>query len=327
MMEMEKRKNHMTDVLDRISRIGIVPVIKIEDLADAAPLAKALCEGGLPLGEVTFRTDLAKDAMILMKKERPDMLLGAGTVLTKKQVDDAIEAGAEFIVSPGLNPEIVAYCLERQIPIVPGTANPSDIETALSFGLDTVKFFPAEQLGGVKMIKALAGPYVNVKFMPTGGVKESNICEYLAYDKIIACGGTWMIDQKLIKEKNFDQIRELTRSAVKTMLGLKLDHVGINASEDALQTAKEFADLLNEDIKEGNSSVFAADSVEVMKKPKGSKGHIAYSCNSVERAVRYFESRGYRFLEDTARYDAKGKLSTIYFDLEIDGFMIHLKKR
>ena len=220
----------MDAILEKISRIGIVPVIKIDRIEDAEPLAKALCEGGLPVAEVTFRTEHAKQAMQIINEKFPDMILGAGTVLTTKQVDDAIEAGAKFIVSPGLNPEIVRYCQSKNVMILPGCANASDIEAALSFGLTTVKFFPAEPLGGLKMIKALAAPYVNVNFMPTGGVKENNICDYLAYDRIVACGGTWMIDSKLIANGEFDKIKELTQNAVKTMLGLKLDHVGINAT-------------------------------------------------------------------------------------------------
>lgn len=318
----------MSNVLEQISKIGIVPVIKVDNLEDAAPLAKALCEGGLPVAEVTFRTALAKEAMILMKKECPQMLLGAGTVLTKSQVDDALEAGAEFIVSPGLNPEVVRYCLEKGVTIVPGTANPSDIERALSLGLTTVKFFPAEPLGGLKMIKALAAPYVNVNFMPTGGIKENNVCEYLAYDRIVACGGTWMIDAKLIAEKQFDKIRELTQSAVKTMLGLKLEHVGINATEATMEDiANQFSELLNEETLIGNSSCFGGSTVEVMKNGRGERGHLCYSCNNVERAVRYFESRGYKFIEESKSYDAKGKLKLVYFDLEIGGFTIHLIQR
>lgn len=176
----------MDAVLEKISRIGIVPVIRIDRPEDAEPLARALCEGGLPAAEVTFRTAHAKKAMQIIHEQFPQMILGAGTVLTKQQVDDAMEAGAQFIVSPGLNPEIVRYCQQKGILILPGTANASDIETALSLGLTTVKFFPAEPLGGLKMIKALAAPYVNVSFMPTGGIKESNVCEYLAYDRIVA---------------------------------------------------------------------------------------------------------------------------------------------
>ncbi|MFR5600114.1 MAG: bifunctional 4-hydroxy-2-oxoglutarate aldolase/2-dehydro-3-deoxy-phosphogluconate aldolase, partial [Holdemania filiformis] len=248
-------------------------------------------------------------------------------VLTTKQVDDAIEAGAKFIVSPGLNPEIVRYCQSKNIMILPGCANASDIEAALSFGLTTVKFFPAEPLGGLKMIKALAAPYVNVNFMPTGGVKENNICDYLAYDRIVACGGTWMIDSKLIANGEFDKIKELTQNAVKTMLGLKLDHVGINATPSTSEgIANEMAGLLQCDVRATSKSFFAGETVEVMNENgRGTHGHICYTVNSVDRAVRYFEARGYKFVEETKQFDAKGHLKFAYFEGEIGGFAIHLK--
>ena len=229
----------MTDILKKIHGIGIVPVIALENVEDAAPLAQALCNGGLPVAEVTYRTACAHDAMIEMKKACPQMLVGAGTVLTKEQVDSALDAGAEFIVSPGLNPEIVRYCQEKNVPILPGTANASDIEVALSLGLTAVKFFPAEPLGGIKMISALAAPYTQMKFMPTGGVSPKNMKDYLSNPKIIACGGTWMIDKKAMQEKNFAKIEELTRQAVREMLEIKIKHIGINVpTAEAKATAE-----------------------------------------------------------------------------------------
>ncbi len=317
----------MDAILEKISRIGIVPVIKIDRIEDAEPLARALCEGGLPVAEVTFRTEHARQAMQIINEKFPEMILGAGTVLTTKQVDDAIEAGAKFIVSPGLNPEIVRYCQSKNIMILPGCANASDIEAALSFGLTTVKFFPAEPLGGLKMIKALAAPYVNVNFMPTGGIKENNICEYLAYDRIVACGGTWMIDSKLIANGEFDKIKELTQNAVKTMLGLKLDHVGINATPSTSEgIANEMAGLLQCDVRAKYKSFFAGEPVYLMNENgRGTHGHICYTVNSVDRAVRYFEARGYKFVEETKQFDARGHLKFAYFEGEIGGFAIHLK--
>ena len=317
----------MDKVLEQLSRIGIVPVIKIDRVEDAEPLAKALCEGGLPAAEVTFRTEHAKKAMQIINEKFPQMILGAGTVLTKQQVDDAIEAGAKFIVSPGLNPETVRYCQEKNILVLPGCANASDIELALSLGLKTVKFFPAEPLGGLKMIKALAAPYVNMTFMPTGGVKENNVCEYLAYDRIVACGGTWMIDSKLIAEGRFDKIKELTQNAVKTMLGLKLHHVGINATPSTSEgIAKEFGALLQTELTPTSKSYFAGDTIEVMNENgRGTHGHICYNVNSVDRAVRYFEALGYEFAEETMKYDAKGRITFAYFKNEIGGFAIHLR--
>lgn len=204
----------MNEVLERIQNIGIVPVVVLNDAKDAAPLAQALCEGGLPCAEVTFRTDAAEESIRVMSEQFPDMLVGAGTVLTTDQVDRAVAAGAKFIVSPGLNPKVVKYCVEKGILITPGCTNPSDIEQALEYGLKVVKFFPAEPAGGLKMIKAMAAPYVGVKFMPTGGINQNNVKDYLAYDRILACGGSWMVKGSLVDAGEFDKIRELAKEAV-----------------------------------------------------------------------------------------------------------------
>lgn len=204
----------MVKVLEEIQKIGIVPVVVLEDVKDAKPLAKALCEGGLPCAEITFRTDAAEEAIRVMSQEFPDMLIGAGTVLTTEQVDRAVAAGAKFIVSPGLNPKVVKYCVDKGILMTPGCSTASDIEQALEFGLDVVKFFPAEPAGGLNMIKALAAPYVGVKFMPTGGINATNVKDYLKYNRILACGGSWMVKGDLIKTGDFARITELTREAV-----------------------------------------------------------------------------------------------------------------
>ena len=204
----------MNPVLEQIQKTGIIPVVVLDDAKDAEPLAKALCEGGLPCAEVTFRTEAAEECIRIMSEKFPEMLVGAGTVLTTEQVDRAVAAGAKFIVSPGLNPRIVKYCVEKGIVITPGCANASDMEQALENGLEVVKFFPAEPAGGLNMIKALAAPYVGLKFMPTGGISPKNVRDYLAYNRIIACGGSWMVKNDLVEAGKFDEIRELTAEAV-----------------------------------------------------------------------------------------------------------------
>ena len=204
----------MNEVLNKLHELGIVPVVVIDDAKDAIPLAKALIEGGLPCAEVTFRTAAAADAIKAIADNFPEMLVGAGTVLTTEQVDRAVAAGAKFIVSPGTNPKVVKYCVEKNIPITPGTCNPSDVEQALECGVNIVKFFPAEPAGGLKYIKAIAAPYVDVKFMPTGGINATNVRDYLAYNKIWACGGSWMVKGDLIKAGDFEKIKELTAEAV-----------------------------------------------------------------------------------------------------------------
>lgn len=204
----------MSNVAEIIQTMGVVPVVVLNDAKDAAPLAKALCEGGLPCAEVTFRTDAAEESIAIMTKEYPEMFVGAGTVLTTEQVDRAVAAGAKFIVSPGFDPEIVDYCLDRKIPVFPGCVTPSEVAQAVKRGLKIVKFFPAEQFGGLATIKALAAPYTGLKFMPTGGVSAKNLEDYLNYDRIIACGGSWMVKGDLVKAGEFDKIRELTEEAV-----------------------------------------------------------------------------------------------------------------
>lgn len=210
----------MISIYEKIQEIGIVPVVKIDDVSKAGPLADALIAGNIPCAEVTFRTYAAKEAIIAMRNAFPDMLIGAGTVLTCEQVDQAIEAGAQFIVAPGFNPKTVAYCIERNIPIIPGVATASDIEAALSYGLTVLKFFPAEVNGGIKAIQALSGPYSNVRFMPTGGINIENIPSYLTDKNVIACGGTWMVNEKLINTNNFDEITRLSRETVELIHSL-----------------------------------------------------------------------------------------------------------
>lgn len=317
----------MNEILEKISDIGIVPVVVINDAKDAVPLAKALMDGGLPCAEVTFRTAAAEQAIKEMSKAFPEMLIGAGTVLTIEQADRAIAAGAKFLVSPGLNEKVVRHCIEKGYPITPGTSNPSDVEAALQLGLDAVKFFPAEAAGGVAMIKAMSAPYTSVKFMPTGGINAKNINEYLSFDKIFACGGSWMVKSDMIAAGDFDGIRKLTEQAVHTMLGFELAHVGINteSAETAESAAKKFDDLFGFATKDGNKSIFADRYVEVMKMNfYGAKGHIGIATNSVPRAVRYLKSKGVAFNEASFAYDAKGKLKLAYLQDEIAGFAVHL---
>ena len=205
----------MSTVIEKISAFGIIPVVVLEDAKDAAPLAKALVEGGLSCAEVTFRTDTAEESIKILTSEYPDMFVGAGTVLTIEQVDRAVAAGAKFIVSPGFDPEIVDYCLSKEISVFPGCITPSEVAQAVKRGLKAVKFFPAEQFGGVAAIKAIAAPYVGVKFMPTGGINAKNLESYLRCDKIVACGGSWMVKGDLIKEGKFNEIKAMTEEAVK----------------------------------------------------------------------------------------------------------------
>ena len=310
----------MNKVLEEFSKIGIIPVIALDNVEDAAPLAKALCDGGLPCAEVTFRTAAAEESIRIMSEQFPEMLVGAGTVLTTEQVDRAVNAGAKFIVSPGLNPKVVKYCVEKGIPVTPGCSNPSDVEVAIELGLDVVKFFPAEAAGGLSMIKSMAAPYTKMKFMPTGGINA----------KIIACGGSWMVNKDMIAAKDWDGITALTKEAVSTMLGFKLLHVGVNnASEEvaAAESAK-FATLLGENVKVGNSSMFVGSLIEMMKNPgRGTNGHICIQTNYLDRAIYHLEKRGFVFDESSFKYNDKGELTVAYLKDEIAGFAVHFNQK
>jgi 2-dehydro-3-deoxyphosphogluconate aldolase/(4S)-4-hydroxy-2-oxoglutarate aldolase len=318
----------MHAVLEELGNIGIVPVIKIDDAANAVPLAKALIAGGIPCAEITFRTSAAEESIRRINEEVPEILLGAGTVLSIAQVDRAVAAGAKFIVSPGLNPRVVAHCLEKGIPITPGCSNCSDIELALESGLEVVKFFPAEQAGGLDYIKALAGPYSKLKFIPTGGINTGNLAEYLGYEKILACGGSWMVDADLINAGKFDTITALCREAVAKALSFTVAHIGINENSEkgALEAAKMFETLFGFIPRPIGISVFAGNNIEISYSTfPGTHGHIGIGvAGRVERAVYHLERRGFNFDHKNARRNENGSLFVIYFTTEIAGFAIHL---
>ena len=319
----------MTELLQKIHDIGIVPVIAIDDASKAVPLAKALVAGGLPAAEVTFRTEAAEDAIKAIVAEVPDMIVGAGTVLTKDQADRAIAAGVSFIVSPGFNPEITRYVLDKGVCMLPGTAPAGEMEQAMALGLEAVTFFPAEQNGGIEKIKALAGPYKTLKWMPTGGVNTGNLANYMSFHQILACGGTWMVKKDLIENEKWDEITSICKAAVKNMLVIELRHIGINSAseEEAESTAKLLCTLFDLEYKPGNKSIFAGTPFEVMKfNGAGTNGHIAIAVNDVDRAVYHFGLNGAAFDESTRQTDEKGT-KFIYLKGEFGGFAIHLIRK
>ena len=292
----------MTDLIKKISLYGIVPVIQIEDLEDAIPLAKALCQGGLPVAEVTFRTPCAAEAIKLMKQAYPDMLIGAGTVLNPAQVDQAIAAGSEFIVSPGFNPTTVQYCLDKNIPIIPGTSTPSDMEKAIGMGLDLVKFFPAEASGGLKAIKAMSAPYNQLTFMPTGGINLNNLHDYLSFDKIVACGGSWMVTPELLNSKDFDTIEEYTRQAVQHMLDIQLDHVEL-ASDNKLQYQLS-KNILDTVFKEQNQQI-------IVSNDKSTLTTFVLTTSNIDRLIHFLSERGLKFDDSSIKKNTEGKMISI----------------
>lgn len=316
----------MHETIRTLGLYGIIPVVAIDRAADAVPLARALEDGGLHCIEITFRTAAAADAIAAIARDCPGMLAGAGTVLTVEQAKLAKASGARFIVSPGLNRKVVEYCLTEGIPVTPGVATPSDVETALDLGLEVVKFFPAEAAGGVKYLNALSAPYRSVRFIPTGGIDEANLLSYLRLPRVVACGGSWMVKPELINGGKFDEIRTLTTKAVATMLGFELRHVGVNCTDqkEASGAAALAASLFTMPIRQGASSEFVGNGLEFLYTPgRGKHGHLAITTHFIERAIAYFERRGIHSIPES-RVEKDGRLHVIYLDVDLAGFSVHL---
>ena len=319
-----------SEIYAKIKNYGILPVIKIEDADKAVPLAEALALGGLNTAEVTFRTDCAAQAIKNISGAFPNMLIAAGTVLNIEQVKSAVDSGAKVIVTPGFNDKVVSYCVENKILIIPGCAKPSDIEKALDMDINVVKFFPAEASGGIEMIKALSAPYSQVKFVPTGGINENNLADYLALKSVIACGGSFMVKEEYINSGEFDKIRELTANAVQKMLGFALAHVVINCenAEQAERDSGKIESIFGLKKKDEGTYIANADILHFPKsKSYGRGGQIAICSNSLDRAVFYLKEAGRQFIEESARFDDNGKLSSIYLDNIIGGFALKLVRK
>lgn len=317
------------EILQKVYEGGVLPVIAINDVETAVPLAKACKEAGLTAIEITFRTECAAQALKAIKTAYPEMLLGAGTVLTPETVDEAIACGVDFIVTPGFNPDVVKYTVSKNFPIVPGVSCASQIEQAMALGLDTVKFFPAEQAGGVPALKAFAGPYKKLKFIPTGGMTIDNFTTYTALDNVVAIGGSFMIKKDHIAAKDVEAMKADITAVVDRMINLKLSHIGMNLGneEEALKVANLLQTLLHMPYNNGNSSIFVGKKeFELMKvEGRGSKGHIGIAVSDIDRGIHYLEARGLEFNKDSLVVKENKKIA-IYFKDEIGGFAFHLMK-
>lgn len=295
----------MNAILNTIHVIGIVPVIALDDATQAVPLARALTAGGIPAAEVTFRTAAGEEAIGRIARDCPEVLVGAGTVLNIEQCRRAVDAGARFIVSPGYNEELVAYCLENGLPVLPGCVNASDMTKAVNAGLEVVKFFPAEQSGGLQGIRALAPVFPKLRFMPTGGVNTKNMLDYLRDDRILACGGTWMVKKEWIAAGAWEEITRISREAVTAMLGLSLRRAVLprtcGEGEDCLPQALRGAGL-----------------------DAGADGVIEVAANSVERAVYHLGRQGLRFDESTQETEKNGRLAAVSLAGRFGGFTLRL---
>jgi len=316
-------------ILEKIGELGIIPVVKIEKAEDALPLGRALLDGALPITEITFRTPAAEESIKTLTRRLPNFLVGAGTVLTVKQVKKAVSAGAKFIVTPGFNPKVVDYCIENSIPVTPGINNPTQIEMALERGIEVVKYFPAEASGGLPLLESMSSPYSGIKFIPTGGISQDNLCSYLSNNKVLACGGSWMVNADLISSGNFAEITRLTKEAISTMLGFEFAHLGINeeSKDRALNSANLLSRLFYLSVKEETNSFFAGSYFEVIKRQYlGKYGHIAIVTNDIHRAIAYLKKKDISVLPETAK-EKDGKLKAIYLDQEVSGFAIHLLQK
>ncbi len=315
--------------LELLSRIGIVPVVEINDEKKAAPLAKALAAGGIPAAEITFRTEAAEGSIRRIAEECPDILVGAGTVLTCEQVDKALAAGSKFIVTPGFHPEVIRYAVSKGVLVIPGTATPGEMEQAMDLGIHTVKFFPAEQNGGVSKLKALSGPYKSLQWLPTGGIDITKMNEYLSCDQVLACGGTWMVKKELIENEKWEEITSACKETVRAMLGLRVVHVGMNCrnASEAEQIARRFCALFDLPYLPGETAIFAGSFAECIKGPYlGAHGHIAIGTNNVDRAVFQLGRRGAEFDESSRKVDSSGRTTLIYLKEELGGFALHLTR-
>lgn len=321
----------MDTIFERMRNIGIIPVVKIDNADQAVPLAKALIAGGLPAVEVTYRTAAAEETIRRITKEYPDMIVGAGTVINVELAKSAIAAGAKFIVSPGFNPSVVDYCLEHTIPMIPGVSSASQVEEALMRGMTVLKLFPAEVVGGVEMLDALAGPFGQCMFMPTGGVNTENLGDYAKRKNVLAVGGTWMVKADLINGCQWDKITAICKEALVKLQGFSVGHIGVNAADenDADGIAKEFS-VFGYPVNDGASSIFMGTEFEIMKKNgRGTHGHICFLVNNVERSLYYLSTFGYKPIMETAQYtgeNGKSPMKFVYLDKQINGFAVHLKK-
>ena len=309
------------------AQYGVIPVINVPGEEFAQPLAEALTQGGLPLIEVTLRNEHSLGALKRIKQSMPEMTVGAGTVLSISQVDQALEAGADFIVAPGMNPKVVEYCLKKDVPVLPGCVTATEIEAGMSLGLNLFKFFPSEQLGGIKTMKELSGPYRNVQFIATSGISLQNLPDYMSCPSVAAVGGSFMAPSSLGEVKDWDGIIQRCRQVVRASHGFHIVHVGLNGAnaQEGEERAKRFAEIFDLPYRPGGKSDFAGTMLESGKtKFPGEKGHIAVGTYSVERGAAYLQAKNVTLRDDWSKTDLQGRMVSVYLEEEIGGFAIHL---
>lgn len=316
--------------INSYDQTGILPVINIPKASLAVPVAEALRRGGVNSIEVVLRSPDSLESLANIKAAFPDMTVGAGTVLTAEMADHAVSSGADFLVSPGYDDELVAHCVRAGIMIVPGCGNATEIQKAIKHGIQVVKFFPAEKSGGIEAIRLLSGPFPGVKFIPTGGMNFGNIGKYLTNKQIIACGGSYMATKEQIENRDFEAITNACKRAVDISLGFELAHIGINCcgEEQAIRCAEGISKMFRMQPRYMNSAVFAGNCVEAVKSDGiGTYGHIGFYTNSIDRAIAYFDAMNIPLNEDGYKYNDKGELICVYLKDEICGFALHAVQR
>ena len=317
------------DILNKLSAAGVVPVVVIENAKDAVPTAEAMLRGGIDVMEITFRTAAAPDAIRAVSENCPKMLVGAGTVITLEQCKQAVDCGASFIVSPGFNREVVAWCVEHDIAVTPGCVTPTEIMEAMELGLKVLKFFPANVYCALGAMKALSGPFGGIKFIPTGGVNAQNLAEYISAPFIHAVGGSWVCPKADISAGHFEKITQLCREARKAVLGFEVAHIGVNCpdAESSLSLCGSFCEAFGFETKLGNSSNFSTSAIEIMKSNYlGEKGHIAIRTNRMEVAICELAAKGFQIDPDTAKYKGD-RMIAVYLRQEFGGFAVHLLQK
>jgi 2-dehydro-3-deoxyphosphogluconate aldolase/(4S)-4-hydroxy-2-oxoglutarate aldolase len=319
----------VSNVLERLGNAGIVPVVVIEDVRNAVQAAKALYSGGIDVMEITLRTKAGLDSIKAVADNCPDMLVGAGTVITLEQCKQCVSAGAQFIVSPGFDKTMAQWCVDNSVAVTPGCVTPTEIMQAMALGINVIKFFPANIYGGLGAIKALAGPFGDVKFIPTGGVNEQNLGEFAASAFVHAVGGSWLCSKTDIAAGNFDMITKLCAEAMQNLMGFELAHIGINAAspEDSTALMEKLVKAFGFAAKPGNISNFAGSAIEVMKsKYLGDNGHIAIKTNNIGRAIVYLKKKGFEADMGTAKYNGD-KITAVYIKGDFGGFAVHLLQK
>lgn len=314
-------------ILTEIANIGMIPVLSIDKAERAIPLAKALKKGGLPLMEVMFRTAAAAESIKLIADTMPDFIIGAGTILTVEQAEKAVECGAKFLVSPGFNPEVCKAAIKLGVPIVPGCVSPTEVEAARVLGLHVLKFFPAVENGGVSAMRLLSGPYPDVRFVPTGDLTRVLCKEYLAFHKVAAAGGDFMLSYADIHSDNYEKIASDVEDTILGYLNFHISHMGMNANskDESISLANKLSSVLKVSTHEYEKSAFAGKLFEIMYEPfYHEKGHIAIGTADATRAYYYLKRCGVEFIEDTVSRDTNGNVIAAYLKENFSGFALHL---